>query len=108
MELTSSRLVLTEHLVYLLKKTSTEIIDRVIYLIQGKLHHDYEGIELGMAEKMTIRAISLSTGLDAVSIEQVYRKTGDLGDTAGEVMKSNNQTTLFTEKMTVERVYLTR
>jgi DNA ligase 1 len=107
MELTSSRLVLTEYLVSLLKKTPAEIIDRVIYLIQGKLHPDYEGIELGVAEKMAIRAISLSTGLDTVSIEQVYRKTGDLGDTAGEVMKSKNQTTLFTEKMTVERVYLT-
>jgi DNA ligase-1 len=79
----------------------------VIYLIQGKLHLDYEGIEFGMAEKMAIRAISLSTGLYTVSIEQVYRKTGDLGDTAGEVMKSKNQTTLLTEKMTVERVYLT-
>jgi DNA ligase 1 len=75
----------------------------VIYLIQGKLHPDYEGIELGMAEKMAIRAISLSTGLDTVSIEIVYRKTGDLC----EVTQSKNQTTLFTEKMTVERVYLT-
>ncbi len=107
MELTSSRLVLTEYLVSLLKKTPTEIIDRVVYLIQGKLHPDYEGIELGMAEKMAIRAISLSAGLDTLSIEEIYRKTGDLGDTAGEVMKSKNQTTLFTEKVTVERVYLT-
>ncbi|MGC1927966.1 MAG: hypothetical protein WA667_03255 [Candidatus Nitrosopolaris sp.] len=107
MERTSSRLALTEYLVSLLKKTPTDIIDRVIYLIQGKLHHDYEGVEPGLAEKMAIRAISLSTGLDVVSIEQVYRKTGDLGDTAGEVMKSKNQTTLFAEKMTVERVYLT-
>jgi DNA ligase-1 len=72
-----------------LKKTSTEIIDRVIYLIQGKLHPDYEGIELGMAEKMAEQFLYRdSTGLDAVSIEQVYRKTGDLDDTAGEVMKS--------------------
>jgi DNA ligase-1 len=100
MEQTSSRLALTKYLVSLLKKTPTEIIDRVIYLIQSKLHPDYEGIELGLAEKMAIRAISLSTGLDVVSIEQVYRKTGDLGDTAGEVMKSKNQTTLFAEKMT--------
>jgi DNA ligase-1 len=107
MERTSSRLALTEYLVSLLKKTPIEIIDRVVYLIQGKLHPDYEGIELGLAEKMAIRAISLSTGLDIVSIEQVYRKTGDLGDTAGEVMKTKNQTTLFAEKMTVERVYLT-
>jgi DNA ligase-1 len=107
MERTSSRLALTDYLVSLLRKTPTDIIDRVIYLIQGKLHPDYEGVELGLAEKMAIRAISLSTGLDVESIEQIYRKTGDLGDTVGEVMKSKNQTTLFAEKMTVERVYLT-
>jgi len=107
MERTSSRLALTDYLVSLLRKTPADIIDRVIYLIQGKLHPDYEGVELGLAEKMAIRAISLSTGLDVESIEQIYRKTGDLGDTAGEVMKSKNQTTLFAEKMTVERVYLT-
>jgi DNA ligase-1 len=107
MERTSSRLALTDYLVSLLRKTPTDIIDRVIYLIQGKLHPDYEGVELGLAEKMAIRAISLSTGLDVESIEQIYRKTGDLGDTVGEVMKSKNQTTLFAEKMTIERVYLT-
>ena len=107
MERTSSRLALTDYLVSLLRKTPTDIIDRVIYLIQGKLHPDYEGVELGLAEKMAIRAISLCTGLDVESIEQIYRKTGDLGDTAGEVMKSKNQTTLFAEKMTVQRVYLT-
>jgi DNA ligase-1 len=107
MERTSSRLALTDYLVSLLRKTPTDIIDRVIYLIQGKLHPDYEGVELGLAEKMAIRAISLCTGLDVESIEQIYRKTGDLGDTVGEVMKSKNQTTLFAEKMTVERVYLT-
>ena len=38
----------------------------------------------------------------SVVLEQVYHKTGNLGYTAGEVMKSKNQTTLFTEKMTVE------
>ena len=107
MERTSSRLALTDYLVSLLRKTPTDIIDRVIYLIQGKLHPDYEGVELGLAEKLAIRAISLSTGLDVKSIEQIYRNTGDLGDTVGEVTKSKNQTTLFAEKMTVERVYLT-
>ena len=95
MEGTSSRLALTDYLVSLLRKTPTDIIDRVIYLIQGKLHPDYEGVELGLAEKLAIRAISLSTGLDVKSIEQIYRKTGDLGDTVGEVTKPKNQTTLF-------------
>jgi len=107
MEKTSSRLALTDYLVSLLRKTPTDIIDRVVYLIQGKLHPDYEGVELGLAQKMAIRAISLPTGVEISTIEEVYRKTGDLGDAAAEIMRSKGQTTLFAEKITVERVYLT-
>ena len=107
MEQTSSRLALTDYLVSLLKKTPHDILDKVIYLIQGKLYPDYYGIELGLAEKMAIRALAHSTGLCIASIEEIYRKTGDLGDTAGEIIKLRRQSTLFVEKMTVERVYLT-
>ena len=107
MEKTSSRLALTDYLVALLRKTPTDIIDRVVYLIQGKLHPDYEGVELGLAQKMAIRAISLPTGVEINTIEEVYRKTGDLGDATAEIMRSKGQTTLFAEKITVERVYLT-
>jgi len=107
MEQTSSRLALTEYLVGLLKKTPTAIIDKVTYLIQGKLYPDYEGIELGVAEKMVVRAIASSSGKDQSQIERIYKKTGDLGDAAGEAMKSKSQSTLFSESMTVERVYST-
>ncbi|HEX2557106.1 MAG TPA: ATP-dependent DNA ligase, partial [Nitrososphaera sp.] len=107
MEQTSSRLALTDYLVALFKKTPSSIIDKVTYLIQGKLYPDYEGIELGLAEKMVIRAIASSSGKDASQIEQLYRLTGDLGDAAGEAMKSKSQSTLFSESMTVERVYST-
>jgi DNA ligase-1 len=107
MEQTSSRLALTDYLVSLLKITPSDVIDKVIYLIQGKLYPDYEGIELGLAGKMAIRILAYSSGLSIAAVEEIYRKTGDLGDTASEVMKSKNQTTLFADKMTVERVYLT-
>jgi DNA ligase 1 len=107
MEQTSSRLALTEYLVALLKKTPSSIIDKATYLIQGKLYPDYEGIELGVAEKMVIRAIANSSGRDQSQIEKIYQKTGDLGDAAGEAMRSKNQSTLFSEPMTVERVYST-
>ena len=107
MEQTSSRLALTEYLVALLKKTPPAIIDKVTYLIQGKLYPDYEGIELGVAEKMVVRAIASSSGKDQSQIERIYQKTGDLGDAAGEAMKSKSQSTLFSESMTVERVYST-
>jgi DNA ligase 1 len=107
MEKTASRLALTDYLVSLLKITPADLIDKVVYLIQGKLYPDYEGIELGLAEKMAIRALAYSAGVEVSIIEANYRRTGDLGDTAEEVMKTKNQTTLLSEKMTVERVYHT-
>jgi DNA ligase 1 len=107
MEQISSRLALTDHLVALFKKTPSSMIDKVTYLIQGKLYPDYEGIELGLAEKMAIRAIASSSGMEMSQIERIYQKTGDLGDAAGQAMKSKSQSTLFSEPMTVERVYST-
>jgi DNA ligase-1 len=107
MEKTASRLALTDYLVSLLKITPTDLIDKIVYLIQGKLYPDYEGIELGFAEKLAIRALAYSAGVEVSIIEENYRRTGDIGDTAEEVMKAKNQTTLFSEKMTVERVYNT-
>lgn len=107
MEQTSSRLALTDYLVALLKKTPPDIIDKVIYLIQGKLYPEYEGIELGLAEKMVIRSIASSSGKNQSEIERIYQKTGDLGDAAAEAMKSKSQSTFFSEPITVERVYST-
>jgi DNA ligase-1 len=107
MEQTSSRIALTGYLVALLKKTPADIIDKVTYLIQGKLYPDYEGIEMGIAEKMVLRAIASSSGKDISEIGRIYQKTGDLGEATLEVMKSKSQSTLYSEPMTVERVYST-
>lgn len=104
---TSSRIALTDHLVQLFTKTPPESIDKVTYLIQGKLYPDYEGVELGLAEKMVIRAIAASSGSSLLQVEKIYQRTGDLGDAAGEAMKSKSQSTLYSEPMTVERVYST-
>src|SRR5688572_17050259 len=107
MEQTSSRIALTGYLVTLLKMTPANIIDKVTYLIQGKLYPDYEGIEMGVAEKMVLRAIASSSGKDVSEIGRIYQKTGDLGEVTLEVMKSKSQSTLYSEPMTVERVYST-
>jgi DNA ligase-1 len=104
---TSSRLELTDHLVALFKNTTPQILDKVVYLIQGKIAPDYEGIELGLAEKMVIRAISISSAVTNERILQIYRKTGDLGDTAKIIMEKKIQTTLSSEKVTVERISAT-
>jgi DNA ligase 1 len=78
MEQTASRIELTNYLVDLFRRTPAEIIDKVVYLIQGKLRPDYEGVDIGIAEKMALRALSISSGKKISSILKVYRKTGDI------------------------------
>ena len=63
MESTTKRIELTDILVELLKNTHASIISKVIYLIQGKIRPNFEGVELGIAEKLVIRAISKSSGI---------------------------------------------
>jgi len=105
MENTTKRLELTQHLVDLFKITPHEIISKVVYLLQGKLRPDHEGIEIGIAEKIAIRALSKSAGIPIVKIEHEYKKMGDFGQVAAKVLEQKTQTTFITEDITVERVY---
>ena len=107
MESTRKRLELTQLLVELFEDTPHEIISKIVYLIQGKLRPDFEGIELGVAEKLAIRSISKSAGIPIKKIEEEYRKSGDLGHAASIVLKQKTQTTFLAEDITIERVYET-
>ena len=71
-EKTTSRTAMTEYLVALFKNTPLEDIDKVIYLTQGKLRPDYEGVELGIAEKLAMRAVALALGTSLRNVEEYY------------------------------------
>jgi len=105
MEDTSKRLELTKLLVDLFEKTPHELISKIVYLIQGKLRPDFEGIELGVAEKLAIRAISKSSGMPIKRIEEDYKKAGDLGRAASIILEQKAQTTFIVEDITIERIY---
>ena len=106
-EETTKRLEIIDHLVNLFKETNTNLIDKVVYLTQGKLYPDYIGVEIGIAEKLAIRAIAISTGNSLEKIRTFYKKVGDIGLVAEKVLKSSKQVTLFKEQLTVNRVYKT-
>ena len=105
MEITSKRLELTEILVELLKNTPINVISKVTYLIQGKLRPNFEGVELGIAERLAMKAISKSAGVSMKKIEDSYKVGGDLGVTAANILKQKTQTTFSAESITLERVY---
>jgi len=107
MESTTKRLELTQFLVELFENTPQDIVSKIVYLLQGKIRPDFEGIELGVAEKLAIRAIAKSSGNTTKKIEDEYRKSGDLGQAATTILEKKTQTTFLVENITVERVYET-
>ena len=106
-EATSKRLEMTDLLVDLLKKTPRDIIGKVAYLTQGKLYPDFLGIEIGVAEKLALKALARATGTRESILNDDLRKTGDIGETGQKFIGSKKQVTFFQEALTVQKVYET-
>ena len=101
----SGRNEMTEVFASLLTETPKQELPMLVYLTQGKLRPDYEGVEIGVAEKMALRALTSATGLDGDRVYQTYVKTGDIGSAAEKTLEGRKQATLFSEPLTLRRVY---
>ena len=75
---TRKRLEMIDYLVEFFKKTPPELLDKLVYLMQGKLRPDFEGIELGLAEKLAFKALAKASGKSEKEIEKEWTRTGDL------------------------------
>jgi DNA ligase 1 len=106
-EATSKRLEMTDLLVDLLQKTPKDVIGKVAYLTQGKLYPDFMGVEIGVAEKLALKALARATGSREVALEDDLRKTGDIGETGQKFIGNKKQVTFFQEILTVQKVYET-
>ena len=106
-ESTTKRLEMTDLLVDLLKNTPKEIIDKVAYLTQGRIYPDFVSLEIGVAERLAIKALARASGRNEREIEEDLKKTGDIGETAQKFLASKKQVTFFQKSLTVQRVYET-
>src|SRR5256886_8820543 len=104
-EATTKRLEMTNLLVGLLRATPPADLDEVVYLTQGRIHPDYMGIELGLAEKMIIRVLAHATGLEEDRVEVLWKEKGDLGLVAEQVIASRRLRPLESTPLTVAKVY---
>ncbi|MEM0001473.1 MAG: ATP-dependent DNA ligase [Desulfurococcaceae archaeon] len=113
LELITARTQMVALLVNLFKATPPDIIDKVVYLVQGVLWPDWRGMpELGVGEKLLVKAISLACNVSEREVEQLAKQTGDLGK-AVEKLKQQLQSkatgaTLFafTQKASTELTVL--
>ncbi|MDG6968301.1 MAG: ATP-dependent DNA ligase, partial [Nitrososphaerota archaeon] len=107
LEAISGRNELTRILADLLKSAPSAELAPLVYMTQGKLRPDYEGVELGLAEKLALRALATASGISQDRVYSVYVKHGDIGTAAEELLKNRSQGTLFSEGLTLNRVYET-
>jgi len=86
LERVSSRLALTERLSVLLADTPAELLPTVCYLCQGLIAPEFAGIDLGVAEKLAVRAVAAAAGTDAAQVAALVREAGDLGQAAERLL----------------------
>lgn len=116
LERISSRIQMTNTLVELFKNTPKEYVDKVIYFLQGQLWPPWKGLpELGLGEKLLVKVISSSVGVQESQVEELLRKEGDLGKVAELLKRGRSYTQGLAaflgrqtgEGLTVDRVYNT-
>ena len=76
---TSSRLTLIEILSELFRKTPSSEIEKIVYLIQGRLAPFFAPIEIGMAEKTVAEALAMAYGSSKEEVIKEFNKLGDMG-----------------------------
>ncbi|MBO3800186.1 MAG: ATP-dependent DNA ligase, partial [Candidatus Brockarchaeota archaeon] len=104
-ESTTKRLEMTSLLVDLFKKANPVELEKLVYLLQGKVRPDYEGLEFGVAEKLVLRALSDFSGVDDEALEKLYKEAGDLGSVAETLAQRKVQKKLLSREPTLIDVY---
>ena len=104
LEKNPSRLKKTEILAEFFKKLKQEKDKQIVYLLQGKAFPDYSEKEFGISEQLCIKALSKASGISDKEIVLKWKKTGDLGLVSEEIMSKKKQNTLFSDKLTTEKV----
>jgi len=106
-EATTGRLEMIDLLKNLFLSTPPEILDKIVYLTLGSIASPFEGVELGVGEKLFLRALSLATGISQDRLEEEYPKFGDIGKLAEWAVSKKAAQSFFSEDLTVERVFET-
>ncbi|MBW3001610.1 ATP-dependent DNA ligase [Candidatus Woesearchaeota archaeon] len=105
LEGTSKRLEKTFYLSEFLKTVPLEEMGTVMLLVQGKVFPAWDERKIGMAARLLLKSINIASGIDTAEIEKEWKKTGDLGKTAENIIGKKKQATLFVAELTIEKVF---
>ncbi len=103
LEKTSSRLALIDILSKLFSHVkSPEEVEKICYLVQGRIVPFFEALEIGMAEKTVAKAIALAYNESPEEVWNTYVKLGDMGLTVGKFAAHSKNSSNITIQEVVE------
>ena len=105
LEKTTKRLEMTDIVSEFLKDVPGDYLAAVVLFLQGKAFPQWSDKELGIANKLMIKAIADVSGASEKKISDTIRETGDTGLAAEKLLKNKTQSALFTQELTLDKVY---
>ncbi|NQV09168.1 DNA ligase, partial [Candidatus Woesearchaeota archaeon] len=105
LESTSGSLTKTLYISELLKSTKKDDLERITLLLQGKLYPPWDEHKIGVASRLILKTINIATGISSSEIEAEWKKTGDLGKVAENLVARKKQITLFSKSLTLDKVF---
>src|SRR5256712_9289078 len=94
MEATRSRNELVRILSDVYRAGSTDDLEPITYLIQGRLAPFFEPVEIGLGERLLMTAIAAAYGAPKEEVTKLNRQTGDLGVTAQRLAPASKRKSL--------------
>jgi DNA ligase-1 len=104
LEATKKRLEMRAILVDLFRPLRPPDLDRVLYLSQGMLRPEYEGVELGVADSLARKAVATATHTPEAELARKTKVAGDLGTVVGQLVEEHPRLEAG-EPLTVAQVY---
>ena len=104
-EKTTKRLGKTYVISELLKNTDKGSLAIITLLLQGKIFPPWDEHKIGVASRLVLKAINTATGIGSSKIENEWKKTGDLGLVAENLVGRKKQQTLLQETLMVKKVF---
>jgi DNA ligase-1 len=100
LETTRSRLRLVDACADLLRRCAREERECVVYLLQAQLRPPYEGLEIGLGERLIVRALADAYAATDAAVRREFRARGDLGLVAEKLAVTTPR-----QRLTVRRAY---
>jgi len=96
LESTTKRLEMFEILSSLFKEVDKAEVNKIVYFCEEQLLPPFYGVEIGMAESMVSKAIAKAVGKSKKEVDFLYKKLGDFGLVAEQLVKK--KASLFKQK----------